>query len=37
MAAGITDHVWSLEEIAMLADAAALPGKRGPYKKSISN
>jgi hypothetical protein len=22
MAAGITDHVWSLEEIAMLADAA---------------
>ena len=34
MAAGITDHVWSLEEIAMLADEAFQPTKRGPYKKS---
>jgi len=33
MAAGIADHVWSLEEIAMLADAAFVPAKRGPYKK----
>jgi len=34
MAAGISDHVWSLEEIAMLADAAFVPAKRGPYKKA---
>src|ERR1035438_4353862 len=33
MQAGISDHVWSLEEIAMLADAAFVPTKRGPYKK----
>src|SRR5271167_3392730 len=33
MAAGIADHVWSLEEIAMLADAAFVPAKRGSYKK----
>lgn len=40
MAAGITDHVWTLEEIAGLVDAAApAPAKRGPYKKreQISN
>ncbi len=35
MAAGITDHVWSLEEIAMLADEAFRPTKRGPYNKRI--
>jgi hypothetical protein len=33
MAAGISDHVWSLEEIAMLADAAFQSTKRGPYQK----
>ena len=33
MAVGITDHVWRLEEIAMLADAAFVPAKRAPYKK----
>ena len=33
MAAGISDHVWSMEEIAMLADAAYAPKKRGPCKK----
>jgi hypothetical protein len=34
MAAGLSDHVWSLEEIILMADAA-MPklGKRGPYKK----
>ena len=32
MAAGVSDHVWSLEEIAML-DAAFVPTKRGPYKR----
>lgn len=37
MAASISDHVWSMEEIAMLADAAYAPKKRGPYKKRISN
>jgi hypothetical protein len=37
MAAGIIDHIWSLEEIAMLADAAFVPAKCGPYKKRISN
>lgn len=34
MAAGITDHIWSLEEIAMLADEAFLLKKRGPYEKT---
>ena len=37
MAAGVTDHVWSLEEIVMLADAAFAPAKRGSYKKRVSN
>lgn len=34
MAAGLSDHVWSLEEIVMMADSyTPKPGKRGPYKK----
>ena len=34
MAAGLSDHVWSLEEIVMMADSyMPQPGKRGPYKK----
>jgi hypothetical protein len=33
MAAGISDHVWSLEELAVLADEGFHPTKRGPYKK----
>jgi len=34
MAAGLSDHVWSLEEIVMMADAyMPKPGPRGPYKK----
>lgn len=38
MEAGITDHVWSMEEIVDMIDAAApqLP-KRGAYKPRISN
>jgi hypothetical protein len=35
MAAGLSDHVWSLEEIVMMAgNYLPKPGKRGPYKKS---
>ena len=37
MAAGLSDHVWSYEEIAQLADATVQPRKRGHYKKRISN
>jgi IS1 family transposase len=34
MAAGLSDHVWRLEEIVMMADCyAPKPSKRGPYKK----
>ena len=37
MAAGVTDRLWEIEDIAMLVEAAgAKPAKRGPYKK-ISN
>ena len=35
MEAGVSDHVWSLEEIAALAPQEA-PKKRGPYKKKSS-
>lgn len=34
MAAGLSDHVWSLEEIVPVADGyMPKSGKRGPYKK----
>ncbi|MGH8444997.1 MAG: IS1 family transposase, partial [Solimonas sp.] len=37
MQAGIADHVWSLEEIAMLVPEP-VAGPRGPYKvRAISN
>jgi hypothetical protein len=36
MQAGLTDHVWTLEEIAGLMDIGQEPKKRGPYKKRIA-
>ncbi len=34
MACGLSDHVWSLEEIVMMADSyAPTPKPRGPFKK----
>ena len=33
MAAGVSDHVWSMEEIAGLVTAKEVPQKRGPYRK----
>ena len=38
MAAGITDKLWDMKDVAALVDAAApKPGPRGSYKKKISN
>ena len=38
MEAGLTDRVWTFEDIVGLIDAnAPKPGPRGPYKKRISN
>ena len=38
MAAGISKTLWNMEDIVALIDAAApKPGRRGPYKKQISN
>ncbi|MBL8515185.1 MAG: DDE-type integrase/transposase/recombinase, partial [Betaproteobacteria bacterium] len=35
--AGITDHLWSMADIANLIEQNEKPAKRGPYKKRISN
>ena len=36
MAVGLSDHVWSLEEIVLMADSyMPKPTKRGPYKKEV--
>lgn len=36
MACGLNDHVWSLEEVVLMADHyMPAPAKRGPYKKRI--
>jgi len=33
---GLSDHVWTLEEIVMMADSyKPKPAKRGPYKKQL--
>ena len=38
MAAALSDHVWSLEEIVMMADSyAPAPTKRGSYEKRVTN
>jgi IS1 family transposase len=38
MEAGISDHVWSLDELLQMAEPyMPKPGPRGPYKKRISN
>lgn len=38
MAAGITDHLWSLDDVVAKIDAMApAPKKRGPYKKRDEN
>lgn len=35
VAAGVTDHVWTLRElIGLLESAEATPTKRGPYRKT---
>jgi hypothetical protein len=37
MAAGITDKLWSIEDIGALVEGSEpKPGKRGPYKKGIA-
>lgn len=37
MASGVSDRLWSMEDVANLVEAAApKPGKRGPYKKTTA-
>ncbi len=35
MEAGVSDHIWTMEEIAALMDANQTPKPRGPYKRKI--
>lgn len=38
MESGLADHVWSIEELLLMADSyVPKPAKRGPYKKRISD
>jgi IS1 family transposase len=37
MEAGVSDHVWTMEEIAALMDANYTPKPRGPYKKKVQS
>jgi len=36
MAAGVTDKLWSLDDVVALIEAREVPAKRGPYKKRAS-
>jgi hypothetical protein len=37
MAAGVTDKLWSMDDlVAMMDEVAPKPGPRGPYKKKSS-
>jgi hypothetical protein len=37
LAAGITDHAWTIADIARLVeDAENAPAKRGPYKRNAA-
>jgi IS1 family transposase len=36
MAAGVTDRLWSFDDVLAKIDAAKVPAKRGPYKPRIS-
>jgi hypothetical protein len=37
MAAGVSDRLWDIADIARLVeDAEAAPGKRGPHKKVVA-
>jgi hypothetical protein len=36
MAAGVSDHGWSIEEMVGLLDASYVPKKRGPYERRAS-
>ena len=36
MAAGVTDRVWDVKDIAALIEAREAPAKRGPYKKKAA-
>jgi hypothetical protein len=37
MEAGVTDHVWTLADLAELTEGNYVPKPRGPYKKRNSN
>jgi IS1 family transposase len=37
MAAGVSDHIWTMEDLAAMIDGNYTPKPRGPYKKRISN
>ena len=37
MAAGVSNTLWSVADLAEMVEAAALkPGKRGPYRKAVA-
>jgi len=37
MEAGISDHVWSIDEVLQVAEPyMPKPGPRGPYKKRVA-